>query len=164
VDSIGGKKKNFMKTIIAGRTVEYRVNEETGIFEASFEGEVFKNKTLAGLKAAMGNQMRMKPLNIPVIKIEYSGYMREKLEITKGVCIGKHSGNGNLLVRWPGYDKAEQYHQYRGALLVGDADIKRLKQLYKAKEDANEAYNSFLNKTRFDKQMVDKAFGEETTE
>ncbi len=155
-----------MKTIIAGRTVEYGVNEETGIFEASFKGEVFKNQTLAGLKAAMGNQMHRKPLNIPVIGVAYGRYgITEKLKITKGVCIGKHSGNGNLLIRWPGYDTAEQYHRYHfEPLLVGDADIERLKQLYKAKEDANEAYNSFLRKNQFDKETVDKAFGEETTE
>jgi hypothetical protein len=140
-----------METTIAGRKVEYGVDEK-GIFKARYNGENYEHVTLAGLKSALERQMKKAPLKIPVVKIEYLHY--DKPGITKGVIVGVHSGNRNLLIKWDDEDHVEQHRDFR-ELLVASVDLKKLRTLRQSKRKAEEALDAFLQKNRFDRSKIE---------
>ncbi len=141
-----------MKTVVCGRDVEYGVEEKTGKFMASWNGERYESNTLTGMKGQLERQMKKKPLNIPVLKIEID-YHDEKLELVKGVIVGKHSGNGNLIIQW-GDLEAEQFSSYGSTLLKATVDTKRLKKLFIERTKANKAWDEFKNENSFDKHNI----------
>lgn len=142
-----------MKTTVCGRDIEYGVDEKTGIFGASWNGEQYQHKTLDGLKGMLERQLKKKPLNIKVVKIE-NGWRDEEVEITKGVIVGVHSGNRNLLIKWDGKTTAEQYKTYRGSLYNLTIDTNKVKQLKRAARVAGKAFEDYLRKHQFDRESI----------
>lgn len=136
-----------MKTTVAGREIEYGVDEETGVFGATWGGEKYSHVTLAGLKGALERQIKKKPVKIPVIQIDDDYH--EKLTIEHGFVVGKHSGNGNLLVKW-GDQPVEQMRRFSGKLLEANMNAAKLRELYAARKKAESAYNKFLEDNNFD--------------
>lgn len=147
-----------MKTTVAGRDIEYGVDEKTGIFGATWNGEAYSHATLAGLKGQLERQIKKKPVNIPVIQIEDD--YREAITIEHGFIVGKHSGNGNLMVKW-GDNPVEQIRHYRGKVLAANTDIKTLKALHAARKKADNAYNKFVEDNAFDQSKFKQLIGEE---
>jgi hypothetical protein len=142
-----------MQTTIVGRTVEYQVNEKTGEFSASYNGEKYAHMTLAGLKGILERQLKKKPLDIGVIEIN-SNY-GDNMTIRHGRIMGVHSGNNNLMVQWRGDTALEQYKSYYSdALLKRDTDLKKLQHLFDKMKAASDAYNEFVQESRFDRSVV----------
>lgn len=141
-----------METTVAGRKVEYGV-DENGVFTASYNGEEYQHVTLAGLKGALERQMKKAPLKIPCVMVE--SFHADNPEITKGVIVGVHSGNGNLLIKWEGQSTAEQCGRYHGdKLLSGSVDLKKLKALHQAKCKAEKVLDDFLEKNQIDRHAI----------
>lgn len=141
-----------MNTVVGGKNIEYGVDEKTGIFKARWDGEEYTHTTLAGLKSALERQVKKKPLNIPVFKVE--SLHDDKPDVEKGVIVGVHSGNSNLLIRFE--HGVEQYRGYRGQLLIGSADLKKMHALHRAAREAEKALENFMDKYSFNKHTMIK--------
>jgi hypothetical protein len=142
-----------METIVGGKKIEYGVDERTGVFEARYNGEQYKHVTLSGLKSMLERQVKKKPLNINVVRIEYD-HFNDAMDLTEGKIIAVHSGNGNLMIQWSGETSTEQFRKYRSTLLVANVDRKKLKQLYEVALKAKEAYEKFKEENGFDMRVI----------
>jgi hypothetical protein len=142
-----------METIVRGRKINFSVDEKTGQFRASHEGVDYKGDTLAAIKAALELDLKKKPLSVRFVEVseDYNG----KVSILKGVITGKHSGNGNVLVKYDGEERTEQHGSWRGrGLLKGDTDVKKLEELRAARDHAEKEFNAFIAKSAIDTDKI----------
>jgi hypothetical protein len=140
-----------METRVRGRTIKVDIDDK-GVFSAELNGEKFQNKTLEGLKGVINRRLASKPLSIRVIDASEGYY--NKPTYRRGTIIGKHSSNGNLLIKWDGKDRAEQEGRYGSGLLKETADIEELKRLRKAAKDADAAVEKFIEENSFDRSTL----------
>lgn len=141
-----------MDVTVGGKKIEARIDAK-GIFRAEWNGEDYEHVTLQGLKDALARQIKKKPVAIPVLNIDE--YADDSLKIVKGVVTGRHSGNGNLLVRFEGNRSPEQFRPYRsGGLLKGSADVKELRRLYDSMKAARKAFDDFKEECAFDSEVL----------
>lgn len=142
-----------MKTTVCGKEIEYGLDEDSGQFKSTWNGEKFESLTLKGLKDQLTRQLKKNPLAVPIIKVE-TDHRDDKQNFIKGVVVGVHSGNRNLLVRWDGYGHADQERPFRREFLKANSDLKKLRQLYAGVKKAQKAYYEFLEANEFDHNKV----------
>jgi hypothetical protein len=138
-----GGQVNKQTVNVGGREVEWTV-DGAGIFCAEMAGEKYRSETLRELAASLRSNANKTPLNIPFVKASQS-WDDDCLGLRTGLITGRHSGNGNLLVKWDDDGSSEQA---RVPLLRGDVDKVQLVALWKAKEDATNAYDRFLGENK----------------
>jgi hypothetical protein len=144
----------MFKATVAGRDVEYAIDEKTGVFSAWYQSEKYTHATLAGLKGLLERQMQKKPLSIPVLEVDEDRRDEKKIGVKHGIVVGKHSGNGNLLIAWEGR-AVEQYRRYANdKLLRATTNLKTLHELNKRKQAATAAYEKFLKQNQFDAHNI----------
>lgn len=141
-----------------GQQVPVQVNDD-GQFHADFGGKRYtaptKDKLAPKLRAA--SKAHAVEVAVPFIHDRGRG-------IVRGVATGLHSGNGNLLVRWPNGEKAQltNFAAYPGTrcdLLADmpDDQIARWTELRKAVDDANTALYEFTKQWTLDPKAAVRA-------
>jgi hypothetical protein len=86
--------------------------------------------------------------------VEVSEDYGGKFQVSKGVITGKHSGNGNLLVRYDGDNASSQHTTWRGKLLKDGTDVEELKRLKAASRQAEKTYDAFIEAHEIDTQKI----------
>lgn len=115
---------------------------KSGIFHAEMAGEKYEAETLKKLTDILRSASKKTPLNIPCVELT-SRWQTDTLDTRKGIVLSRHSGNGNLIVKFDDGDTG-QFKSYRGLLLTGAVDLERLHALFSAKKAAVEAYDKFV--------------------
>lgn len=129
---------------IRGRKIPVSVDDGDGKFYAEIDGDEVTRGTLQSLRATLSSRAAKEAVETPIISVEES-WESGKLKIKKGVVTGKHSGNGNLLLRYEGEDTTRQGYRYGCKILRGDTNTGKLRALYAAKEKAKNAYSEFIS-------------------
>lgn len=141
-----------MKMTLRGRDIDYTVDAQ-GIFHAEYNGENYQHQTLAGLKDKITVCLKKKPIAIKILQIKTDS---DRLDIRKGVLVGIHSGNRNLLIKWDGNRGVEQVRSWSGKILNPTVDLSVLKALYRAAGEAQKRFDDFIENNKFDTDEIPK--------
>lgn len=134
-----------------------------GIFYARYRDVEYEAPSLDQLKRQVQAAGKIK-LEIPFTALNegdrWGSRADRKPTARHGVAIGRHSGNGNVLVKMDGAKTSEQGSGYGGrdVARLSDADVDEWKRLVGAKNDAEAALEAWQEAHKIDlRKMVDDA-------
>lgn len=145
----------FATETIRGVKYEIEVDQE-GRFCCLIDGDWIRATSLELLKKKINETSRAKQKNIKIPFVVWSqGWASEEGELQRGVCVGIHGGNNNLLVRMDGSTSVEQFNNYRGQKPYDPKHAGELERLHKAVKAAEAALENFQEKNSLDlRKMV----------
>jgi len=125
------------------RGIEYNIEiSAEGSFFCTVEGAEIKATTLDALKKKLTEHSRAKQKNISV-QFVYWDDNDEIGKLRKGICVGIHAGNNNLLVRFAGDNRVEQFTIWWYKTCFSPKDAAQLEKLQKAVKAAQNALEEF---------------------
>lgn len=144
------------------RGVKYEIHVSSdGVFTCEVDGDDLKSKTLEGVKQLILKHSKGKQKNIKIPFVSWEKDYHDSGKIVRGVCVGIHGGNDNLLMKYEG-EKSTQQESYRRNCHVDPAHAAELERLAKAAEQAQEAFEKFEREHELKlKEMVAKILGTE---
>lgn len=135
---------------VKGKTFEVEVNSY-GKFGTHFDGDYIQAESLAQLKTKLaGCISKERRVAIPVVTWE-DGMLR------RGMLVGIHATNSNLLIRWEGEKGTSQVSHWRSDL-YSPKHAEELARLGQASRTAREALEEFERRNKFyGREAVEKA-------
>ena len=150
--------------IVEVRGCKYEIDVSSdGTFSATIDGYQVQAPTLEQVRKKLIEQSKRKQKNI---RIPFAFWEQEwnddKGKIRKGVCVGMHAGNDNLLVKMDDEKNAGQMTNYGNTKYVKPEDAAELEALSRAVDSARKARDKFLASHTLDlRDEVWKALGAE---
>jgi hypothetical protein len=146
---------------VKGKKFEVSLSDESALFVTEFEGEQIRSESLKGMISTLQTRMaRQKRVNVPFCLWKSDSWSNKPGEVLTGVLVGIHGGNQNLLVKYDGELKVEQFSRNVSQLI----DLKKAKQLQQvgdALDAAQKAFDDFIEKNSFNgRDRVREALGE----
>lgn len=131
--------------------VYYDVNVmDDGEFRFDHEGVTIKGPTFAGVASRARDMMKNRvQMAIPATILENQGYRNNYKDEPKTITVlGIHSGNGNVMFRYPGDTKSRQTYSRGNSLYsrFSPEEEKEYVRLREAKEKATEDLSNWLMK------------------
>lgn len=135
-----------------------------GLFFCKVDGDTISDVTLDGLKKKLMEHSRTKQkgISIPFVMWQEGDYDAEKGKVVKGVCVGVHAGNDNLMVRLGG-GAIEQFSHWRGNTKVFPPECAdKLKELRQAHIRTKKELDEFTVENNLNlRELVAKAMKNE---
>lgn len=148
----------FDTLTIRGLAFEIEVDDR-GSFFCRTDGGILKATTLEGLKKKLTEHSRAKQVNISIPFVYWDdGGWDTKNKLIRGVCVGIHAGNDNLLVKL-GNGDVQQLSGYRNSdKYVAPEHGQELARIQRAIQQLKKERDEFYEKFALDlRAMIIKA-------
>jgi hypothetical protein len=145
------------------RGVKYEIHvDDKGRFCIQIDGDWIKAPTFESLKKRLSEIGRVKQKNIAIPFVYWEKDYHDKGKILRGVCVGIHAGNNNLLVKYGNEKTAQQLSTWRMEPCLDPKHADRLETLNRAVTAAEKALEDFVEKNKLDlPKMVAEIIGKE---
>jgi hypothetical protein len=145
-------KVKFTKREVRGKDIDIYVVDHPHkgtMFIAEIKGEEYDGETVDDLVKKLLRATKRK-ISVEVFvwrerEDSRFGYAEKPAHLRRGICIGRHAGNGNLLIRWDGEKSTEQVTRWHGFpfLQLTEEEQKQYAYLQKVLDEAKSAVSEF---------------------
>lgn len=144
---------------IRGISFDIFINNQ-GKFFTQIDGDDVKADSFDALKKKLMSSTGRKSISIPFVYWEDAGWNSESGHLVRGVCVGMHAGNDNLLVKLGNDQGTQQFSAYHHEQHFDPKHAEEITRLQEALTSANKAWEKFKEKHRFNlRDAVVKALG-----